>query len=253
MARVLKFYWVSMAYAFVQAVENSFLGSATSLSSTALHTTAGNLLVVFVTWDPSTNPSATASLSDPAANSYTPITPVIVDATNGVNIQAFYCKNANAISGNQVTFTLSATNSVLGIAVLEYSGNDTTAPLDGSHSNLQATPGTGTGGITTGNATNTKQPALVLSIAMADGATSYTPAAEAASTSRITGWDFGLGTALMRIQDKRTTATGGIGATFTAAANSSVVSAVFVFDETGAAGGGTPIAVLANSYYQHLT
>lgn len=227
-----------MPYSFVQYVQTSLLSSETLCFVTAPTTTAGNLLVAVVTWDPSANPSAIASVTDGAGNVYTPCDSPFNDSVNSANVQAFYCSNSIALSSsNNVNFNLTLSNGALGLVLAEYSGINTTSPFDNMSSNVQQTPGTGASGVTTGSTANLKQPALVYALAVASGG-GGTPTAEAASTSRGTGWDFGLGTQLMCFEDKRVTAISGVSSSFTAAANSAVMSIMLIFDEVGASGGG---------------
>ncbi len=110
------------------------LGNRT-VSVTSSVTYVGDLLVVAVQWDTAANLS---SISDTQANAFTSaIGPI--DAVGTRRFQLFYAKNIHG-GANAVTVKLTATPSTaLSVNVLEYSGADTTSPLDAT------SVGTGTG------------------------------------------------------------------------------------------------------------
>jgi len=119
---------VAVSGSLVQVAAPSNLGSVTSeLGTFGLPITAGNLIVVTATWD---NQSATASVADTKGNTYTSaVGPTNWSTAN--RAQIFFAKNIGGQSANAVTVTFSvATTSFAEIRLFEYSGQDTTSPLD---------------------------------------------------------------------------------------------------------------------------
>ena len=87
--------------------------------------TAGDLILVFSHWD---NPDVTASASDNLGNTYIPISDAVTVGT--ARFQAWYAKNING-GPLGVTVTYSGTTTSFSLVdAMEYSGLDTTAPLD---------------------------------------------------------------------------------------------------------------------------
>ena len=104
-------------------------GSATStVTYQNSNAATGDLMLVFSRWD---NPAATASsVSDSAGNTYIPIGGPINIGGNSI-VEAWYAKNIQGGQPLAVTVTYSAkTNSISLVDTFEYSGLDTTAPLD---------------------------------------------------------------------------------------------------------------------------
>ena len=119
--------------------------------SFSLAQAAGDLNVIIVGWNDS---SATVrSVVDSKGNAYTLAgTPVVQAGTASQAI--YYAKNivAAAANSNTVTVTFSVSAAYPDIRILEYSGIDTTSPLDviGGASGNSATSSSGT--VTTANA-----------------------------------------------------------------------------------------------------
>ena len=142
--------------AFVQAKS---IGEA-SVSATSKAVTmdaavgSGNLLAGIVTWATST-PSDLTSVTDDKGNSYT-IVNAIADTGNNQSAASFYGKN---LSGGPtvITANFGVSNNFKGLSVQEFSGLDTSAPLDGTNEQgqLQTSPGTGTDGVKSGASTQT--------------------------------------------------------------------------------------------------
>lgn len=86
----------------------------------------GNLLLVFSHWD---NQTLTASVTDNAGNTYVPVSgPINVGSV--ARFQAWYAKDVvGGPIGVTVTYT-GTTSSISLVDAIEYSGLDTTAPLD---------------------------------------------------------------------------------------------------------------------------
>jgi len=109
-------------------------------------------------------------------------------------------------------------------------GGVAATPLDQHTGQLQATPTTGTDATTSGaTATLTKQPALVSGFTLS---TQYgTPTSDAAGTGFTSDQNQTLTGIAFVAESKRVTATTGVAATFTSAANFAHISLVAVFDE----------------------
>ena len=98
--------------------------------------------------------------------------------------------------------------------------------------NIQASPGTGTDAVTTGNMTPGGQPALVAALAMDSGAGSTTsPSAGTGFTDAGTGWALGTGHDLARAESKRVTSVAAVAGTFTTGTNARFTSLGAVFVE----------------------
>jgi hypothetical protein len=116
---------------FVQSCAGD--GGATTKVTTSMPNivTSGNLIVVFVHWD---NQAATATASDQLGNTYVPIFPP-TDAGSSARFQVWYVKNVTGGVPLSVTVNFSqATTSFSVLDAMEYSGIDTTSPLDGFNS-----------------------------------------------------------------------------------------------------------------------
>ena len=87
--------------------------------------TAGNLNVVVVGWGDTT--FAVSSVTDSRGNTYTRA--VGPTATTGLTQSIYYAKNI-AAGSNTVTVTFNQAASYPDVRILEYSGLDTTSPLD---------------------------------------------------------------------------------------------------------------------------
>src|SRR3990167_8861606 len=123
------------AVAFVSAAAGSTTGGgATQASSTAQTHTAGNLLYVSAAFRNASVGcgSITLSVADADGNTFTQIG----SAWSSTHMCQYhwYAKNIGGQADNVVTVTCSATCDVPGITVLEFSGLDTTTPLDNSSS-----------------------------------------------------------------------------------------------------------------------
>jgi thermitase len=124
--------------------------SLTSLSqSFPVSNTAGNLIIVFVRMSTTTQ---TVSLTDTNGNSY-------VDAvsqeqsTDGHQVHILYAQSVNG-GANTVTATFSASNAHPFLAVYEYSGLSTTAPLDQTAKAQGSTTAVSSGSTATTTAAN---------------------------------------------------------------------------------------------------
>ena len=110
-----------------------------------------------------------------------------------------------------------------------------TASYQTGAATTQATPGTGTDGVTTGNMTPTEQPACVIGAVINAGSVA-TPATGTGYTSIGTAWQFGFGADLMRVEHQRVTSLSALALTGTAPANVRHFAVAVILSETGAAG-----------------
>lgn len=200
-----------MVYAFVQQNANDNAASATTITVT-LTPTAGNLLVFCITGDALDTVSIALSDNLGSHNTFVQIGTDLVTAPGSDQRCAWYY--AENCKGGATTFTatFSAGTRFRAIYVGEYSGIATTSSfLNGARAE-NASPGTGTDAVTSGNANATSQPALVWGFAL-DIFTGATPSAGTGFTARTGVWS--TNTCLGRPEDKRVTATGNVAATFT--------------------------------------
>ena len=119
-----------MAIEYVNGVQNYNTNYATSIAAPAVNHTAGNLIVVIATsgYGDTTN---ITQITDTAGNTYVRITGAY-DSSNTNNIEIWYAKNITGNANNIVTILYNLSRGKRSIHVLQYSGCDTTAPLDQS-------------------------------------------------------------------------------------------------------------------------
>jgi hypothetical protein len=113
---------------FVQA--NSAQPTSPATTATITYTaaqTAGNLNVVIVGWA-DTTATVPSPPTDSAGNTYTLSFPATVG--NGFSQAIYYAKNIVASGSNTVTVTFNVAAQSPDVRILEYSGLDTTNPLD---------------------------------------------------------------------------------------------------------------------------
>jgi hypothetical protein len=128
-----------MAIAFVNRTDVK--GSTSPLAATAANHTTGNLLWVFVL----TQNANAVTVSDTAGNTFTQIG---VTITSGINrLRQYYAKNITGHATNVVTATYAGATAYSVLGVRQFSGCDTSSPLNGSN--------TGTGASGTAIATGT--------------------------------------------------------------------------------------------------
>ncbi|HMC63279.1 MAG TPA: galactose oxidase-like domain-containing protein, partial [Candidatus Solibacter sp.] len=151
--------YTSVTGGAVNFVQVNYKTSASASSVATAYTTAqtvGNLNVVVVGWNDTT--SVVSSVSDSAGNTYArAIGPT---AGTGLTQSIYYAKNIVGGS-NTVTVVFNQAASFADVRVLEYSGADTTSPLD-------VTAGATGSGLTanSGSATTTSANELVLGAGM---------------------------------------------------------------------------------------
>lgn len=119
-----------MAIAYVNSTSVGLTGSATGFNFTATSLTAGNLIVVLVRANTSTNPFV-SSITDTAGNTYTRISNL---SGGGDTSELWYAKNTSGNGSNVVTVTFNGTYATWSGSTAQYSGCDTSSPLDATAS-----------------------------------------------------------------------------------------------------------------------
>lgn len=135
-----------MAIAYVNGAGNYETIPETTIAAPATNHTTGNLLVVFVGFCSDTG--TVSSIADTAGNTYIYVGRIKNDTINNV-IECWYAKNITGNANNVVTVTVSTDVSERVITVDQYSGCDTSAPLDQSNSGTGNDAAPTTGNITT--------------------------------------------------------------------------------------------------------
>lgn len=133
----------------------------------------GSSILAWVVWanNGSTLPT---SVVDSASQSYTYSGLTIFDNNTGLNLALYYLQNNASATALTLTATWAAAQTFTGIWPAEITGVTATA-FQAKSGNPQDSPGTGTGAITSTNATPTAQPCLVHAL-------SFDAAGNAAST-----------------------------------------------------------------------
>lgn len=234
-----------MAYAFVQQLENSDgVGtprSTFSLGAFGSNPTAANLFWYVVFYNNGTE--QTCALSDTRTNTFTEIGHFF-DATDGLGFRWGYAKNLIGSGTDTVLLTFGGNITFPAGYVAEYSGLDTTAPFTSGESavQFQASPGTGTNALSSGNTpTLAAQPAVLVGFGYDDAGPNFVTAGTA-FTARAGVFTFGgtFGADQGIPEDRRLTATTAVAANFTASAGTGFYFTIAaVFKELGAGGGAT--------------
>jgi hypothetical protein len=129
-----------MPIAFVQSVTATEITGTGTYTTGAITTSTGNLIVVSAVDDSSSAAGTVTSITDSKANTYTKIGTAQESNTTGQTVLSmWYAKNI--VGGASHTFTVnynSATSNNNSVAVQEFSGIDTVAPLDQTTKNKGA-------------------------------------------------------------------------------------------------------------------
>ena len=216
-----------MAYTVGTPTSDSATGSAANISTPGTITVAdGDTIVAFTTV--AQDQTTTMAISD-GTNTYDRV----FTQYDGSSVTYSIFVAEDVAAG---TYTLTATwdggtRANRSIFAFGISGLKAASFQAGSAlRNTQATPGTGTDGVTSGTTTPTEQPACLIGWHLA-AAAAGTPATGTGLTSVGTGLQFGTGTDLVRVQHKRLTSTAGVAATATAAADSTHITMALVLSE----------------------
>lgn len=228
---------ISVAHSLNTA--NSATGSTLALAF-SVSLTAGDTIHAAASSD--TSGGATVSSFSDGTNTYGSVLDAQNDATHKQSLA--HCVAQNCAAGTPtvtVNFSVSAVNR--GLWIKNITGCATSS-LDGHSGNVQLSPGTGTDAVTSGNATNTNQPALISAFCTDTLNQNEVPAAGTGFTSEGAGWNnqYGAGATNTAIaENKRITTTTAVAATFTAPVNDPYATVMAIFDEFGV---GAPAPIL---------
>jgi hypothetical protein len=220
-------------------VHNNGASSSTTCAVTVSAVGSGHTICGLVSWDNTTNPGATVSVSDDKGNTYN-VETISTDTTNNQKTTAFSLTNITN-APTVFTATLSAANAFCSILVEEFSGvsRASSDERDGAAhgGQFQNSPGTGTDGITSGTfTTNTNGDLLwgcctdnVLSPALASNGTGF-------STGTQDSVDY------TKQSEFKTQPTAGSGtaATFTQAVNDQRIAYLIALKADGAVAAANP-------------
>lgn len=205
--------------------ENSLLTAAT-IAVTLPPVTAGSSIAVFG----SCESAETMACADSVNGSYGAAVDDINDAGDGQRVTSFKFQNS-AAGTPVVTITFSATTNFTGMFAVEVLGA-AAASFDGHNGQVQATPTTGTDAVTSGTATPTAQPGLIVALS-SNTSGAAAPAAGTGFTDHGSGW---AQAGPARLESKRYTATSAIAGTFTAGSNSAHATLQMLFKEASSGG-----------------
>lgn len=233
-----------MADITVSAITSGTDSTSSDTTIVVTHTfTAGNVADLILSF-----PSArtVSSIASSPVETWTAIG-VATDSSNGQKLARYVAKIANGGS-TTITVTLDSAASYRFGGVVEVSNcSDYDSAAAAHNEAFQNAPGTGTDAITSGaTPTLTSQPALISGWSM-NSAGSGDPTPGTGFTDGGSCETVFSGTALIRFEHKRVTATTGQAATFTGAFGSQHITSVAAFLESGGGGGGgaayNPVAV----------
>lgn len=141
-----------------------------TIASGAFDAIAGNLIVVAIRYERNAGQNIT-NVTDLAGNAYSPAASLQLSSPNGnANLSIWYAKGVTARTSNTVTVTFSGNTSYRNIITSQYSGVDTSSPVD-----VTATGLVSSGGTVTSNSFSTNQPVSVI-VAAAQASTANTSA-----------------------------------------------------------------------------
>lgn len=229
-----------MAYTVGTPSSNSQSGSASSIAtSTTISVSAGDAIVVFST---AAQDQTTSFAASDGTNTYTRRN-ALYEATLDYSIGVMVAENCSA-GTYTVTASWGGTRHNNSVFALPISGLKS-APYQTAGSAYQATPGTGSDGITTGNLTPTEQPACLIGMAIILE-TVATPALGTGFTTAATGLQFGTGTDLARVSHSRLTSTSAVPFTATATVNTYHFSIAVILGESAAGGSGLTVNAMTS-------
>mgnify|MGYP001582538628 CR=1 FL=1 len=220
-----------MAIAYVNGANNFATASLTTIAIAATSHTTGNLIVAMV-FSNYASSSAVSSIADTAGNTYTFIRKRTIV---GGDIEIWYAKNITGNASNVVTATFTGAVSNRGIMVHQYSGCDTTAPLD-QQTDGQATALAQT---VTDIATTTADEVLVAGFVEATTHSTYT--AGSGFTKQLAGTSADAYVTYDKIVSATGTYPGGTINTVSSSADNTYIGITATFK---AAGGGTILPMM---------
>lgn len=230
-----------MAYSYI---DSSFYYTDQNVSSVSISSGAdgdlasvsdGDLIIVCTHFfSGGTDPGAT--ITDDIGNTYTeaPTSPVIGQSNR--TLRYFYTFSSGGGSNVDVTADWGSSASYKTIVAVQYDG---VSAFQVGSDNTQNTPGTGTDGITSTNATPTSQPALQFGFSMRfSGNENEEPLAGTGFTGRNAA---DTTVPSLGYEDRTLTSTAATAATFTAQVNNTYDCCQMIFTETAVGGSAVPI------------
>lgn len=206
--------------AYVQSASSYNGFASTCVTAFGSNNASGNLLVIAVAFGSSS--LTINSVVDTRSNTYT-----LIDRVDfvGSSLATYYAKNSGA-GANTVTVTLSNSHHCT-LAVQEYSGASTTAPLD-VHNSAGLNPGSSaTNGDTSPSVTpSTNGQLLFGAIWQADGASAITYTAGTSFTERQ---EVGTGALTLQTEDRIQSTAASVQATWTASTADRVIGSIATF------------------------
>ena len=207
-----------------QAVGNNANTQNTSLSVPFLNaTTAGNLIVVYVT--PAPNQVGSISVTDSAGNTYSPATSTFTTGIPGCGMSQEFFYAANISGGNDTVTATRSEAGGMGMVILEYSGIAATSPLDAQAGTSQTSSCPWSAGPTSASFTTLNADDLIVS---------------GASLSASSSWTAGTGYALrtassneFAIEDQIVSSSGTYTGSFSISPNQSWIAAAVAFKAAG--------------------
>lgn len=237
-----------MAWAFVQKQQASGGGaSGSSIAATfGSNVTAGNLIVMCVTWDYSGAGDVT-SISDTRSSTWTQIGATQQDTPNTQKSRFYYAQNIPTSGAETVTVNFSNTPASRTIVVGEYSGIVTSSALvsSGIRANFSATTATDNATTNPNSATPTATGQLVVGMFLETNGVSGANITGGSNFNDRATDGTGAGAPVINLEDRSAPSTSAIDATWTLGVSSTshCTALVAVFAE--AAGGSTPTHFLA--------
>jgi hypothetical protein len=221
-----------MAYAFVRTVDANSGTAQSGATATIALTSMASGNYVFLNIQVSSDTRTISSITDTASGTWT----LIGTDNDGSNIKYFlyYCKSlAGAAPTVTVTWDSSAANNVY-LWADEYTGLDNTAVVDQSGTDGN----TSVASINPTTSATTHQPDILYCGAMSSNGSNARPLTTPASMTRRANLAIGANATQRCSYDQRLTATGTQSVTVAVTGgNSSIVSAIAAFAESGAGGG----------------
>jgi len=217
--------------AFVQtAGATNDVAASTIAAAFTANNTAGNLIVVAVSWGDRTAPSISAT--DTRGNTYAVATNDF-ESGNRQGLAILYAPNIRA-GANTVTVNLGASNAYRRIIISEYAGIAVSAPLDGVAKN-RAAGTTASNGVTSTAATTTANGDLIFGVTMDDSGLFGTITAGTGFTRRafVNNMD-------MATEDRVQPTAGSVAATFTFSRADMYLAQMAAFKSGSGGGGGSP-------------
>ena len=174
-----------LAHAAITRVQhdvNFTAGPSVTATSNVLTTTTGNLLVVGVG---QSGDSSDPTCTDTALNTFTKIGSISPTNAADANIGLFYAKNITGNAADVVTCTWGGAQQFMPVFTIEYSGIDTSAPLDATPAPVN-TGGSGAASITTGTFSTSHASEVLVGVARGNsGGIAYTAGTESGGYSIV--------------------------------------------------------------------